>query len=584
MRFDRNHKVLYTNSAGKLWYFSPVIEEDLYLKDSVLEDGILTQLKLNIELVFSTGEIHGMQFSLEVDGEIRNYDWQGFPELSSGYSVESVLGVARDITAYTQTQDELNKLYQVIESSTNSILLTDKNGLIEHVNPKTLEVSGYNYNELIGKDPKILKSGHTPKEIYRQLWDTIKSGHAWKGEFSNRKKNGEIYWEFVVISPIKNQKGEIVNFLAIKEDITRQKKTEELMRQSKETLAMTLEANQIGTWSWDLKTDEFAFDDQAMLIFSLDRDFKRPYTTKDILSFIYPKDMDKVDALARKSMEKGNTMDIEFRIQDSDGAIRHLITKSRITRNSYGKATRLDGICMDATEAKETEKSLKIRNDELNQFVYKVSHDLRAPLASIRGIVELEKIQRKGRPAIKHLDLIEERVMILDEFIRNILSHSRNLNTSLDNQKIDFKKIIGDCYKELEFLNNALSVKRISKISGTAFYSDPSRVFEIFRNLISNGIKYVDYNKPEPFIKITIKTTSQECQIDIEDNGIGIAPQFKEKVFEMFYRANEKSEGSGIGLYIVKQAVNKLGGKVKMSSDISVGTKFNIKLPNRHIN
>jgi PAS domain S-box-containing protein len=580
MRFNRKHEVLYSNSAGETWFESLTPKDPLHVNDSILSNSTLRELKLCIEMAFSTREVQRMQFNINLNGEKKSYDWQGVPEFSASHNVESVLGVARDITAFTETQDELNKLHQVIQSSTNSIILTDKNGLIEHVNPKTLEITGYDYHELIGKNPRILKSGYTPDEVYKQLWDTITGGNAWKGEFYNRKKNGDLFWEFSIISPIKNNEGDIVNYLAIKEDITHQKKAEELVRQSKETLAMTLEANNIGTWSWDLKSDEFAFDSQAIRVFGLDPKSKKPHTSEDITRLVHPNDMKKVSTMADSSLEDGNTMDIDFRILGDDESVRHLITKSRITRNSRGKAVRLDGICMDVTETKEIEENLKIRNEELNQFVYKVSHDLRAPLASIRGIVELERIQNKNRPTIKHLDIIEERVLILDEFIRNILSHSRNLNTSVSYHVINFEKIISACFTELEFMNNALSVKRISKISGTTFFSDESRVYEIFRNLISNGIKYVDYNKPEPYIRINVKTTNKECMIEIEDNGVGIPAKYQDKVFNMFYRANEKSEGSGIGLYIVNQAVKKLGGKIKMRSNTLEGTTFTITLPN----
>ena len=582
MRFNRNHQLLYSNSAGKSWFGEGNAGESIHINESLLKNEILRDIKLCIELVFNTGEEQRLQFTLELNGARKTYDWQAVPEFTAKKKVESVLGVARDITSLTETQDELNRLHQVLQHSTNSIILTDKHGKIEYVNPKTLEITGYDYDELIGRNPRILKSGHTSREVYKQLWEMITSGKTWKGELYNRKKNGDFYWEFAVISPIKSNEGEIVNYLAIKEDITNKKATEEQIRQSKETLAMTLEANHIGTWSWDLTRKEYVLDQQSLNIYGWDEDIhERAFHADEIGSIIHPEDTEMVKKSIYKALKKGDIMDLDFRIIDRKKNIKYLITKSRITRNKEGWVTRIDGICMDVSDIKKTEETLKIRNEELNQFVYKVSHDLRAPLASIRGIVELEKIQNRGKPTIVHLDLIEERVMKLDEFIRNILSHSRNLNTMVTYTLIDFEKIIEGCYKELEFLKNALNIKRYTKITGPGFYSDETRLYEIFRNLLSNCIKYVDYDKSEPIIKLNIRSTGKECLIEIEDNGIGIQKQFHDKIYNMFFRANEKSEGSGIGLYIVKLAVEKLGGTIAMESKHMEGTKFSIRLPNQ---
>ena len=118
-----------------------------------------------------------------------------------------------------------------VAQSPLSIIITDKAGNIEYVNPKFIELTGYTYNEVLGKNPRILKSGNKTQEEYKSLWDTILSGKVWKGEFLNKKRDGSLYNEFAVISPIKNQEGEIINFIAVKEDITELRKaTEELKK------------------------------------------------------------------------------------------------------------------------------------------------------------------------------------------------------------------------------------------------------------------------------------------------------------------------------------------------------------------
>ena len=135
-------------------------------------------------------------------------------------------GIIRDITEIKQREAENKKLFTVVEQSANTIIITGINGKIEYTNPRFTEVSGYTAKEAFGNNPRILKSGKHSKEYYTQLWETIKSGKTWKGEFQNKAKNGELFWEQATITPIKNDEGEIINYLSIREDITIQKKAE----------------------------------------------------------------------------------------------------------------------------------------------------------------------------------------------------------------------------------------------------------------------------------------------------------------------------------------------------------------------
>jgi PAS domain S-box-containing protein len=148
-----------------------------------------------------------------------------------------VYGVSRDITARRQSEEQLRKLSRAVEQSHASIVITDPSGIIEYVNPYFTTLTGYSPEEAIGQNPRILKSGRTPTEAYRDLWRTIKSGGEWHGEFCNRKKNGELYWESVSISPVLDDAGNITHFVAVKEDVTRRKQADEALRQSEERFA-----------------------------------------------------------------------------------------------------------------------------------------------------------------------------------------------------------------------------------------------------------------------------------------------------------------------------------------------------------
>ncbi len=145
-----------------------------------------------------------------------------------------VQGIFRDISERIEAEGMIRKLSRAVEQSPNSIVITGLKGNIEYINPRFTDLTGYTWNEAIGKNPRILKSGYTEKEEYENLWESISSGNTWRGEFHNKKKNGELYWESASISPIINHRGEITHYLAIKEDITEKKIIEEELRVAKD--------------------------------------------------------------------------------------------------------------------------------------------------------------------------------------------------------------------------------------------------------------------------------------------------------------------------------------------------------------
>lgn len=254
----------------------------------------------------------------------------------------------------------------------------------------------------------------------------------------------------------------------------------------------------------------------------------------------------------------------------------------------YGMPVMLDnqtigiyGVYVDITERKRVEEELKIRNAELDNFVYKVSHDLRAPLSSILGLVNLAKLPGNTDDPMDYIDIIGSKVEHLDHFIGDVLSHSKNLKMEVSIARVDFAGVIEETFNDLNYLEGAKGISRMVKIDGIEFYSDPWRIAEILRNLISNAIKYRKLDEGTSEIGIKINVDHLRAEIAFADNGIGIDEENLSKVFEMFYRATEQSDGSGIGLYIVKNAVDKLGGQISVASRLGQGTRFSIILPNR---
>lgn len=238
------------------------------------------------------------------------------------------------------------------------------------------------------------------------------------------------------------------------------------------------------------------------------------------------------------------------------------------------------GMYVDITESKKLEEELKIRNAELDNFVYKVSHDLRAPLSSVLGLAHLASLPGNDDNLLEYIKLMGQKAGQLDHFISDVLSHSKNLKMDLKIEMINFRDIFNQSFDDLSYLKDTEQVARKISITGCDFYSDPWRVAEIFRNLVSNAVKYKKLGDVEAVTSVQIDVTPGYCSILFQDNGIGIDKVSLEKVFEMFYRASDQSDGSGLGLYIVKNAVEKLGGKVDVESELGQGTTFKIVLPN----
>jgi len=206
---------------------------------------------------------------------------------------------------------------------------------------------------------------------------------------------------------------------------------------------------------------------------------------------------------------------------------------------------------------------------------------LRAPLSSVLGLVNLAKLPGNDDNLKDYLHVIEKKVNQLDHFITDVLSHSKNLKHDVIIEPINFQELIDQTFVDLSYLKGAEKIKRSIVVEGTSFFSDSWRIAEIFRNLVSNAIKYQDFNKANPEISVNVVIANGRAVITFKDNGIGIELKSLEKIFDMFYRASEQSDGSGLGLYIVKNAADKLRGDVQVTSTLGEGTTFVINLPNR---
>lgn len=222
---------------------------------------------------------------------------------------------------------------------------------------------------------------------------------------------------------------------------------------------------------------------------------------------------------------------------------------------------------------------LSKRNTELDNFVYSVSHDLRAPIASVLGLINLAR--KDNDPAMKneYLNRINTSAMQQDDFIREILDQSRNARLDVKKEEVYFDSLIEETFNQLKYATTpSTSLEKIVSIQQTeAFHSDRWRLKVVLNNIISNAIRY--RNGREPVIRVNVAINKQKALIEVEDNGRGIGREHLGRVFDMFYRATDDGAGSGLGLYIVKETLEKLHGQIKIESEEGRGTLVRLEIP-----
>jgi signal transduction histidine kinase len=233
---------------------------------------------------------------------------------------------------------------------------------------------------------------------------------------------------------------------------------------------------------------------------------------------------------------------------------------------------------------KQNEELVKI-NKELDSFVYSVSHNLRAPLMSVLGLINLVQVENKKSDTDTGLNayfaMMQQSIHKLDDTLKEILDYSRNARSELNIELVDFQRMVEDSFERMKYMDGSDQIEKTIKVDAkAALYTDAYRLSVIINNLVSNAIKYRDVSKSKNAISIDTQVSDTTLSITFRDNGIGIADDYISKIFDMFFRATDRSEGAGLGLYIVRETVDKLHGSIKVESVMGEGTTFRIDIPN----
>lgn len=503
-------------------------------------------------------------------------------------SQEMVSVLVSDITQKVENERALRDAKANFESILNNtkdfIWYLDREYKVITLNNAFREV----YQKLYKKDPKpgtkIL--GLTGNESLMEKWRS-RYDRAFEGEsFSDVEVipvGSEQYVYDVSFNPIRGSYGQVIGCSVFARDLTERKRVEVAVLRSEASLRGILESvpQMILTLDQELKIVQMnsRLMKGLMLLTGLKPEVGEPILERlpeKVLSrwqIIYADvSRGQVSQLQHKFVMHGREFILEtYAAPIEVGGIvnAYLITISDVTEKY--KAQR---------EISLQNEELRKVNSELDRFVYSVSHDLRAPLTSSMGLVNLLKEETSEQLRQEYLFLLNKSLKRLDTFILDIIALSRNARTEVLHEPIDFQEILDEVWESQAYQENAARIDRRSIIRlPRPFHSDPRRLHIILNNLISNAIRYANLYQSIPFVEIRVSESSEAVLIEVEDNGTGIPAEHLDKIFGMFYRAHSNKTGSGLGLYIVKETIEKLKGSIRVVSEVNKGTTFVILLP-----
>lgn len=380
------------------------------------------------------------------------------------------------------------------------------------------------------------------------------------------------------------------NFLSEKSLVFRQRRLNQLtkdLRTSQQRYELAMTGTNAGIWDWDLVENRIYHGPKwkEMLGYS-EHEFNQ-VSIDEIYDLIHPEDVENVKKAVREHLEKDSPFEMEYRMCKKDGTYEWFYDAGKAIFDGNNKPLRMVGSIINITKRKMVEEKTVRQNDllekanaELDRFLYITSHDLKAPLLSIEGLINLAQISEDAAEIELCLKMMKERINGLQNFIADIIDYSRNVRVGLINEEIDLRKLVEAIYEELYYIENAEKIDfRIDIEDDFKFISDEKRINVILKNLISNAIKYQNRRRRKPSIIVSAYEEDNQLLISIKDNGDGIEPEIQEKVYDMFYRGSEKSSGSGLGLYIVKEMVSQLEGNIELESEVGKGSEFKLTLP-----
>jgi len=561
------------NISSGIWKSSKILDEILGIDHDYFRslDGwaniiIPEQREIMIDYILNEVIAKHQKFDKEYriirknDGKERWVHGIAEIEIDSNNQPIKLTGTITDITDRKQAEEKLRKLSTAVEQSSASIVITDIKGDIEYINPKFTETSGYSYQEVIGLNPRILKSGVTTDEEYLTLWKTISSGGVWNGDFCNKKKIGTLFWESVSISPIINESGVITHYVAVKEDITERKHIQESLRKSEAKFKALYENAPMPYQSIDENAIIIDVNPAWLKTLGYQRDEVIGKSFTDFiaqgLEEIYFNEFSKMKT-------DGFVHNFEFDLKCKSGKTINALFDGIVNYTSEGKFDRTYTTFKDVTQEKQLDKLITtaiIESEEKQRGIFAQElHDGLGPmLASIKLFLksmENKKEKENIEPIIgKVNEILNESIVILKELSNNLSPHIL-VNHGLDSALNDFIRKIK--VKGTDIKYESTLTGRLSNIIETGLY-------RVITEMINNTIKHADATQ----VKISISRMENSLNLIYSDNGCGFD-------VTLMLQTNK-----GNGLYNIINRMKAMDATYRFSSKLGDGFSFdaNIKI------
>ncbi|GJQ61473.1 MAG: hypothetical protein SCALA702_05260 [Melioribacteraceae bacterium] len=543
----------------------------------------------------------GKTYSREESIQGRVFDIVADPLKDEQGTIIGAIGIALDVTERRKAEEKLNQLSAAVEQSATSIVITDLDGKIEYVNNKFVEVTGYSKQEVLSKNPNVLKSGEMSSENYARLWAKISNGEEWNGEFHNKRKNGEMFWERAVISPIKNKTGEITHYLAVKEDITQFKKVQEELANYRNHLEdLVAERTSLLRLTEERFRKLAEYSKDIILRFTLTGDII--YYNPALSGFIAESETIVINHIRDLTLSEKLQKEFDTAISDVADIKTQLVKEMNFPADYWFEWTfipELDdeknvenviAFAHDITERMKVEEKMRkalSAEKELNKlksnFISMASHEFRTPLTAILASADLLEMfgrswdeNKFAEHTAKIQNAVEEMTVLLDEVLT--LSRYESGKTMFNPSEADIIKFTEDVIETArlsDLCDHNISTKFDLE---TKYHKFDSRLLtQIMTNLLTNAFKYSERNTN---VFIELSESDENLIFKVKDEGLGIPFEEQKHIFDPFFRGTDVQEivGTGLGLSIVSESVKQHNGFIKFHSELGAGSEFIVYL------
>ncbi len=388
---------------------------------------------------------------------------------------------------------------------------------------------------------------------------------------------------FIIYFLIARNRESELTLLSSQSELT---KTYDELKKSRARYRLAMQGTRAGIFELDLINKTIFVSPQWKILMGYKEDDLEDFTIESLRKRLHPEDYKEGKDMMFKKSGSETSYQNEFRIKVKNGEYKWFLV-SGVIKLENAIPVMMVGSLIDINERKVAEQELLRKNielaktnKELDRFVYSASHDMRAPLSSLLGLINVA--EKSDNPADLPIcfSMMKKRIETMEGFIKEVTDYSRNSRLKIENTDIPLHEFFNQAFENLEYSFPKNSMRFENKIAkGLTLFSDPNRIKVVVNNLLSNAIKYTDPQKNDHIITCDAEIAMNKICIIIADNGIGIEQEHVEKIFEMFYRASDRSEGSGLGLYIVSETLQRIKGTISCKSKFGEGTTFTICLP-----